>query len=67
MKLSPLKLSPRQRMLMASGPLVGALALALRQAHVFGAGDLADAIYGAFTGAGVGLALGVLVLRKRCP
>jgi hypothetical protein len=62
-----MKLSPRLRLLAASGPLFGSVGLALRQIHAFGSGDLADATYGAFIGLGLGLSLGVLILRKRCP
>jgi hypothetical protein len=62
-----MKLSPRLRRLAASGPLFASVGLALRQAHVFGAGDLADALFGGFIGLGIGVSFGALALRKRCP
>jgi hypothetical protein len=59
-------LSRRQRIAITAAPLCSAVGLALRQTHLLGSGDGADAILGAVIGIGIGISLTALIRRPKC-
>ncbi len=62
-----MKRSSLYRLMAVPAPLLVVGGVVLRQAHAFGSGAFADALFGVFVGLGIGLSVCSLILRKRCP
>jgi hypothetical protein len=61
-----MKRSSLHRLIAVPAPLFVVGGVVMRQAHVFGSGAFADALFGVFIGLGIGLSVCAPVLRKRC-